>query len=79
MIIDPCPAPDFGLYVRYTPLTFRWRQSADTLLTLHIGVQVHLSWWSAVAQTVVNSDVVVDVDLALAGAAVDQAGLEPSW
>jgi len=28
-------APDFGFYVRYTPLTFRWRQSADTLLTLH--------------------------------------------
>jgi hypothetical protein len=35
LIIDPCPAPDFGLYVRYAPLTFRWRQSADTLLTLH--------------------------------------------
>jgi hypothetical protein len=28
-------APDFSFYVRYTPLTFRWRQSTDTLLTLH--------------------------------------------
>ena len=35
LIIDPCPAPDFGLYVRCAPLTFRWRQSSDTLLTLH--------------------------------------------
>ena len=28
-------APDFGLYIRYAPLTFRWRQSADALPTLH--------------------------------------------
>jgi hypothetical protein len=31
-------APDFGLYIRYAPLTFRWRQSADALPTLHTGL-----------------------------------------
>jgi hypothetical protein len=37
-------APDFGLYIRYAPLTFRWRQSADALPTLHsvnVAVERH--------------------------------------
>ena len=62
-------APDFGLYIRYAPLTFRWRQSADALPTLHRSVR----WVTPGREG--EPGVIGELEVAGAGTATDDPAL----